>query len=93
MQYSDNLFFASSCPWGVEVVKTILRQMGKSLDLITFVTDRPGHDLRYAINSTKVENELGWNRTYTFETGIKETIDWFIMNNTRKFEGMIQGLF
>ena len=54
--------------------------MGKSEDLIEFVTDRPGHDLRYAIDSTKVEKELGWTRTYTFEVGIKETIDWYLNN-------------
>ena len=64
----------------LEVVKTILKQMGKSEDLITYVTDRPGHDLRYAIDSTKVEKELGWNRTYTFEEGIKETVDWYLNN-------------
>ena len=65
----------------LEVVKTILKQMGKSEDLITFVEDRAGHDLRYAIDSTKTENELGWDRTYTFEDGIKETVDWYL-NNT-----------
>ena len=64
----------------LEVVKTILKQMGKPESLITFVTDRPGHDLRYAIDSTKVEEELGWNRTYTFEDGIKETVDWYLNN-------------
>ena len=64
----------------LEVVKVILRQMGKSEDLITYVTDRPGHDLRYAIDSTKVESELGWDRTYTFEEGIKETVDWYLNN-------------
>ena len=62
------------------VVKTILKQLGKSEDLIEFVTDRKGHDLRYAIDSTKVEKELGWTRTYTFEDGIKETIDWYLQN-------------
>ena len=64
----------------LEVVKTILKQLGKSENLITYVTDRPGHDLRYAIDSTKVEKELGWDRTYTFEDGIKETIDWYVNN-------------
>lgn len=64
----------------LEVVKTILKQLGKSENLITFVTDRPGHDLRYAIDSTKSEKELGWNRTYTFEDGIKETVDWYVNN-------------
>ena len=64
----------------LEVVKTILKQLGKSENLITYVTDRPGHDLRYAIDSTKAEKELGWNRMYTFEYGIKETIDWYVNN-------------
>ena len=64
----------------IEIVKTILKQMGKSEDLITFVEDRKGHDLRYAIDSSKVEKELGWERTYTFEDGIKETIDWYLNN-------------
>ena len=62
----------------LEVVKTILKQMGKSEDLITFVTDRPGHDLRYAIDSSKIEDELGWDRTYNFEDGIKDTVDWYL---------------
>ena len=62
------------------VVKTILKQLGKSEDLIEFVADRKGHDLRYAIDSSKVEKELGWERTYTFEDGIKETIDWYLNN-------------
>lgn len=62
----------------LDVVKTILKQMGKSEDLISFVEDRKGHDLRYAINSTKAEKELGWELTYTFEKGIKETVDWYL---------------
>lgn len=61
----------------LEVVKTILNHLGKPESLITYVSDRPGHDLRYAIDSTKAEKELGWDRTYTFEQGIKETIDWY----------------
>ena len=64
----------------ITIVKTILNQMGKSEDLITYVTDRPGHDLRYAIDSTKVERELGWKLSYTFEEGIKETINWYLKN-------------
>ena len=74
----------------LEVVKTILKQMGKSEDLITFVEDRAGHDLRYAIDSTKTENELGWDRTYTFEDGIKETVDWYL-NNTEWIENIQSG--
>jgi dTDP-glucose 4,6-dehydratase len=64
----------------LEVVKTILKQMGKSEDLITFVTDRPGHDLRYAIDSSKVEDSLGWHTTYNFDEGIKDTVDWYLNN-------------
>jgi len=48
--------------------------------LITFVTDRPGHDRRYAIDPAKIERELGWRSAYTFEAGLGETIDWFLAN-------------
>ena len=64
----------------LEVVKTILRELNKPESLITFVADRKGHDLRYAIDSSKVEKELGWDRTYTFEDGIKETVKWYLDN-------------
>ncbi len=64
----------------LEVVKTILKQLCKPESLIEYVTDRPGHDLRYAIDSSKSENELGWKRKYTFEKGIKETVDWYVNN-------------
>ena len=76
----------------LEVVKTILKQLGKPESLITFVKDRPGHDLRYAIDSTKVEKELGWTRTYTFENGIKETIDWYI-NDKEWIENIKSGKY
>lgn len=72
------------------MVKTILKQLGKSEDLITFVEDRKGHDLRYAIDSTKAEEELGWNRTYTYEDGIKETVDWYL-NHTDWIENILSG--
>lgn len=74
----------------LDVVKTILKQMGKSEDLITFVEDRKGHDLRYAIDSSKVEKELGWDRIYTFEQGIKETVDWYL-SNTFWIENILSG--
>lgn len=64
----------------LDVVRTILKQLGKSENLIKFVTDRPGHDRRYAIDSSKIEKELGWDRSYKFEDGIKETIDWYVNN-------------
>ena len=51
-------------------------------DQITFVTDRPGHDFRYAIDASKVENELGWKADENFETGIKKTIDWYLKKYT-----------
>lgn len=74
----------------LEVVKTILKQMGKSEDLISYVTDRPGHDLRYAIDSTKSEQELHWDRTYTFEKGIQETVDWYL-NHQDWIENILSG--
>ena len=74
----------------LEVVKTILEQLGKSEDLITFVEDRKGHDLRYAIDSTKAEKELGWDRSYTFEKGIKETVDWYL-NHQDWIENILSG--
>ncbi|MCC0681685.1 MULTISPECIES: dTDP-glucose 4,6-dehydratase [unclassified Clostridioides] len=62
----------------IEVVKTILNILGKSEDLISYVNDRPGHDLRYAIDPSKIENELGWKAKYDFDSGIKETVKWYI---------------
>lgn len=62
----------------IDVVRKILKYLNKPESLITFVEDRPGHDKRYAIDSTKVEKELGWNRTYTFEKGLENTIDWYL---------------
>ncbi|MDE7300394.1 MAG: dTDP-glucose 4,6-dehydratase [Lachnospiraceae bacterium] len=62
----------------LEVVRTILQVLGKPESLIRFVEDRKGHDLRYAIDPTKLETELGWKPQYTFETGIRQTIDWYL---------------
>lgn len=59
------------------IVKTILKQLGKSENLISFVEDRKGHDYRYAINSSKIQNELGWKPSVSFEEGIKKTIEWY----------------
>ena len=64
----------------LSVVKTILRELGKPESLIRYVTDRKGHDLRYAIDPTKIENELGWKPKYNFDTGIKQTIQWYLDN-------------
>ena len=62
----------------LEVVKTILRALDKPESLIHYVTDRPGHDMRYAIDPTKLETELGWKPEYTFDTGIPVTIQWYL---------------
>jgi len=64
----------------IEVVKTILRLMGKPESLITFVKDRPGHDFRYSMSLDKVKRELGWEPKTRFEEGIKSTIEWYINN-------------
>lgn len=62
------------------IVKTILAALGKPESLIEFVADRPGHDLRYAMDPTKAEKELGWTRKYNFDEGMKATIDWYLDN-------------
>jgi dTDP-glucose 4,6-dehydratase len=64
----------------IEIVKLILQNLNKSESLINFVKDRLGHDRRYAIDSSKIQNELGWTPKYTFETGIVETIQWYLDN-------------
>lgn len=74
----------------LEVVKTVIKQLGKSEDLITFVTDRPGHDMRYAIDPTKIHNELGWLPETCFDEGIKKTIEWYL-NNREWWENIISG--
>ena len=64
----------------LEIVKAILKELNKPESLITFVTDRPGHDLRYAIDPTKIYNELGWLPKTKFDDGIKQTIEWYLEN-------------
>lgn len=66
----------------LEVVKTIIKELDKSEDLIEFVTDRPGHDRRYAIDPTKIHNELGWLPATKFDDGIKKTIDWYLTHKS-----------
>lgn len=74
----------------IEIVKLIISTLGKSEDLIKYVKDRPGHDRRYAIDNTKITTELGWSPSYTFEQGIKETIEWNI-DNREWVENIISG--
>ena len=74
----------------IEVVKTILKTLDKPETLITYVSDRKGHDLRYAIDPTKIETKLGWKPKYNFESGIKETIEWY-MNNQEWMDDVTSG--
>ncbi|XCA84138.1 dTDP-glucose 4,6-dehydratase [Exiguobacterium mexicanum] len=62
----------------LELVQIIIKAFGQSEELIQFVKDRPGHDRRYAIDATKMANELGWTPRYRFEDGIAETIQWYV---------------
>ena len=72
----------------IDLVKLLCQQMdvklgrvaGESEKLITYVKDRPGHDLRYAIDATKINRELGWKPSVTFEQGLEKTIDWYLAN-------------
>lgn len=74
----------------LEVVKAVLRELGKPESLITYVTDRKGHDRRYAIDPTKIEKELGWQPTYRFDEGIKVTVAWYLENKSW-WENIISG--
>jgi dTDP-glucose 4,6-dehydratase len=62
----------------LDLVKLILKHLRKPASLITFVKDRPGHDRRYAIDSSKIQHDLGWSPGYTFERGIEETVRWYL---------------
>ena len=66
------------------------RAEGESEKLITYVKDRPGHDLRYAIDASKIKNELGWEPSVTFEQGLEKTIDWYL-ENTKWLERVTSG--
>lgn len=74
----------------IDVVKTILRQLGKPESLIEHVTDRKGHDRRYAIDPTKIHDELGWEPKIRFEDGIKKTVQWYL-DNRDWWENIISG--
>ena len=74
----------------LDVVKTILKELGKPESLIHFVTDRPGHDRRYAIDPTKIHKELGWLPETKFEDGIKQTVQWYL-DNKPWWEHIING--
>ncbi len=74
----------------IEIVKTILKELQKPESLITYVKDRPGHDRRYAIDASKIKNELGWEPAHTFEKGIVETVRWYV-GNRRWWERVMSG--
>ena len=64
----------------IEIVRLILKHLGKGDEMIEYVKDRPGHDRRYAIDNTKIETDLGWTPEFSFESAIGETIDWYLTN-------------
>jgi dTDP-glucose 4,6-dehydratase len=66
--------------YNIDIVKIILKLLNKTEDQISYVKDRPGHDRRYAIDSTKIQTELGWKPTFQFESGIEATIKWYVEN-------------
>jgi len=71
--------FGADCEWrNLDLVRAILRLVGRDEDLITFVADRPGHDLRYAIDSSKSRRELGWSPRREFEEGLRGTVEWYV---------------
>lgn len=74
----------------IDVVRTILKAVGKDESLITYVKDRPGHDMRYAIDPTKIHNELGWKPETLFNEGIQKTIDWYL-NNREWWQKILSG--
>ncbi len=74
----------------IDIVKIILEALGKPESLITYVKDRPGHDKRYAINSCKIQNELGWKPQTDFDVGMRQTIEWY-KNNPKWIERILNG--
>lgn len=74
----------------IDVVKSIIKQLGKSEKLISYVTDRPGHDLRYAIDPAKISSELGWLPETKFEDGLSQTIQWY-KDNRKWWERILSG--
>ena len=65
----------------ITIVEKILSKMDISSELIEFVDDRPGHDIRYGLDSSKIRNELNWSQSVDFDSGLEKTIDWYLKNN------------
>ncbi len=78
--------------YNMDVTRSVLRLTGKPENLIRHVTDRPGHDRRYAVNCAKAEAELGWSQTVTFEQGLAETVQWY-KTNTRWIDRVRSGAY
>ncbi len=76
----------------IDIVKLLLSMVGKPESLITFVKDRPGHDLRYAIDASKITSELGWAPSVTFEQGLRQTVEWYIKHEPW-WRGIISGAY
>ena len=76
----------------ITIVKKILNIMGKSKELMHFIKDRPGHDFRYSMNSNKLQNELGWKSKTNFESGIENTVNWYL-NNPKWWENLSESIF
>jgi len=76
----------------IEIIKLILSILGKSENLIEFIADRPGHDRRYAIDSTKIETELGWKPEFDFNQAIRKTVEWYL-ENRNWWEHIISGQY
>ena len=74
----------------IDIVKLIIKELGKSEELITYVTDRKGHDMRYAIDPAKIHRKLGWLPETMFAEGIKKTIRWYL-DNKEWWETIISG--
>ncbi|NDB92831.1 MAG: NAD-dependent epimerase/dehydratase family protein, partial [Nitrososphaeria archaeon] len=66
----------------ITIVRSILEIMGKSANLIKYVKDRPGHDFRYSLKTTKIKKEIGWKPKYTFEDGLRITVNWYLNNSS-----------
>ena len=74
----------------IEIVRLIIETLERAESLIKYVKDRPGHDRRYAIDNTKITTHLGWEPAYTFENGMRETIEWYL-DNTSWIENIVSG--
>ena len=64
----------------LKIVRTILKMLNKTEDLIAFVEDRPGHDIRYSLDSSRIRSKIGWKPKFSFEEALKSTVNWYVNN-------------